>query len=117
MLSEITAIADFFFMDGHLEYDTETLLGKKYAGQPHAAADALSRVISAVHNLELWTHQAIESAVRPLAEELGMKAGDLFGLIRVAVTGKTATPPLFETMEVLGSQTTLQRLRVAIEKL
>jgi len=117
VLSEITAMADFFFMDGHLEYDTETLLGKKYAGQPHEAADALSRVIGAVHNLEPWTHEAIEGAVRPLAEELGVKAGELFGLIRVAVTGKTATPPLFETMAVLGGQTTLQRLRVAIEKL
>lgn len=117
VLSEVTAMADFFFEDGHLEYDTETLLGKKYAGQPHEAADTLSRVINAVQNLEPWTHESIEGAVRPLAEELGVKAGDLFGLIRVAVTGKTATPPLFETMEVLGGQTTLQRLRVAIEKL
>ena len=46
-----------------------------------------------------------------------MKAGDLFGLVRVAVTGKTATPPLFETMEVLGRETTIARLRAALEKL
>ena len=117
VLSEITAMADFFFMDGHLDYDTDVLLGKKYAGQQHAAADALSRVISATDGLDPWTHETIEAAVRPLAEELGVKAGDLFGLVRVAVTGKTATPPLFETMEILGRQTTLQRLRVAIERL
>ena len=117
VLSEITAMADFFFMDGHLDYDTDVLLGKKYAGRQHAAADALSRVISAADGLDPWTHETIEAAVRPLAEELGVKAGDLFGLVRVAVTGKTATPPLFETMEILGRQTTLQRLRVAIERL
>ena len=42
ILSEITAMADFFFMDGHLDYDTEVLLGKKFAGRSHDAADALS---------------------------------------------------------------------------
>jgi glutamyl-tRNA synthetase len=52
-----------------------------------------------------------------LAETLGLKAGDLFGLIRVAITGKTATPPLFETMEILGRETTMERLRAALEKL
>jgi glutamyl-tRNA synthetase len=117
VLSEITAMTDFFFLNGHLDYDTETLLGKKYAGQAAQAADALSRVVAAVDCIDAWTHEGLEGAVRPLAEELGVKAGDLFGLIRVAVTGKTATPPLFETMEVLGRQVTLQRLRVAIERL
>jgi glutamyl-tRNA synthetase len=117
VLSEITAMTDFFFLNGHLDYDTETLLGKKYAGQQHQATDALSRVVAAVEDVDPWTHEGLEAAVRPLAEALGVKAGDLFGLVRVAVTGKTATPPLFETMEVLGRQITLQRLRVAIERL
>ena len=74
-------------------------------------------MISAIDSLDPWSHESLEAAIRPLAEELGVKAGDLFGLVRVAVTGKTATPPLFETMEILGRQTTLQRLRVAIERL
>jgi glutamyl-tRNA synthetase len=116
-LGEITAMADFFFADGHLDYDTETLLGKKYAGQGHAASEALSRVISAVDEIEPWKHETLEAAIRPLTETLGVQARDLFGLIRVAVTGKAATPPLFETMEILGRQITLQRLRVAIERL
>ena len=46
-----------------------------------------------------------------------MKTGELFGVLRVAVTGKTATPPLFETMEVLGHKRTLERLRSAIKRL
>jgi glutamyl-tRNA synthetase len=117
VLSEITAMADFFFTDGHLDYDASALLGKKYSGQREAAADTLSRVVAAVDDLDPWTHESLEATIRPLTEELGVKAGDLFGLVRVAVTGKTATPPLFETMEILGRQTTLQRLRLAITRL
>jgi glutamyl-tRNA synthetase len=117
LLPEIVDIAGFFFTDGPLEYDVETLLGKKFARKPSEAAAALERVAAAVEAIADWTHEALESAIRPLAEELQMKAGDLFGLVRVAVTGKTATPPLFETMEVLGRETTIARLRAALEKL
>ena len=55
--------------------------------------------------------------LRPLAEELGLKAGDLFMLVRVAVTGQTATPPLFETMEVLGRERCLARLDDALRRI
>jgi glutamyl-tRNA synthetase len=117
VLSEITAMADFFFTAGDLEYGVETLLGKKYAGGAKLAADALSRVLAAIDGLDPWAHDALEAAIRPIAEVLGVKAGDLFGLVRVAVTGKTATPPLFETMEILGRETTLARLRSALGRL
>ncbi len=117
LLSEIVEMADFFFDDGDLRYDTETLLGKKYAGDTDAAKAALERVIAAAETVREWTHEALEAAIRPVAEELGVKAGDLFGLIRVAVTGKTATPPLFETMEVLGREKTLERLQTALDRL
>jgi glutamyl-tRNA synthetase len=70
-----------------------------------------------MESLESWSHGSLEAAVRPIAEDLGVKAGDLFGVLRVAVTGKTATPPLFETMEVLGRDETLIRLRNAEKKL
>ncbi len=117
LLPEIVDIADFFFTDGPLDYNADTLLGKRFAGKPGEAAAALERVVAAAEGIADWTHEALESVIRPLAEELGMKAGDLFGLVRVAVTGKTATPPLFETMEVLGRETTIARLRAALEKL
>jgi glutamyl-tRNA synthetase len=117
LLSEIGEMADFFFTDGELEYDVETLLGKKYAGEPAAAKGALERVIAAAEGAADWPQGALEAAIRPLAEDLGVKAGDLFGLIRVAITGRTATPPLFETMEVLGREKTLWRLRTAVRRL
>jgi glutamyl-tRNA synthetase len=117
LLGDIVEMADFFFSDGPLEYDTETLLGKKYAGDNTGARDALGRVIAAAEDVSDWTHAALEGAIRPLAEELGVKAGDLFGVIRVAVTGRTAAPPLFETMEVLGREKTLERLKAAARAL
>ncbi len=117
LLSEITEMAGFFFQTGELVYDTAALLGKAFAGQPAACAHALEEVLSRIEGLPQWTHEALESAIRPLAAELGLKTGDLFGSIRVAVTGRTASPPLFETMEALGREITLERLRSAITRL
>ena len=117
LLSEIVEMADFFFIEGDLDYEIDTLLGKRYAGDSAGAAQALEAVLRAIEGLEPWEHETLESAIRPLAQELGVKAGDLFGLVRVAVTGKTATPPLFETMEILGPERARERLRSAIERL
>ena len=56
----------------------------------------------------------LEPPLRALAEARGWKAGDLFMAIRVAVTGRTATPPLFETLVALGRERTLERLDRAL---
>jgi glutamyl-tRNA synthetase len=57
----------------------------------------------------------LEPPLRELAEARGWKAGDLFMAIRVAVTGRTATPPLFDTLVALGHERALERLDRAIE--
>jgi glutamyl-tRNA synthetase len=77
----------------------------------------LATVIAAVEALDGWSHEALEGALRPLAEEMGLKAGELFAVIRVAVTGRTAAPPLFETMDVLGRDLSLERLSAARDRL
>ena len=59
----------------------------------------------------------LEPPLRELAEARGWKAGDLFMAIRVAVTGRTATPPLFDTLVALGRERTLARLDAAIATL
>jgi nondiscriminating glutamyl-tRNA synthetase len=59
----------------------------------------------------------LEPPMRALAEARGWKAGDLFMAIRVAVTGRTATPPLFDSLVALGRERTLARLDRAIETL
>ena len=58
--------------------------------------------------------EELEPPLRALAEERGWKAGDLFMAIRVAVTGRTATPPLFDTLVALGQARTLVRMDRAI---
>jgi glutamyl-tRNA synthetase len=55
--------------------------------------------------------------LRAAAQELGVKAGQMFQPIRVAVCGRKNAPPLFETLEVLGKETTLERIEQAIPRI
>lgn len=116
LLTEVAGYCDFFFVDA-LTYTRDDLLGKAYGGRPHDAKDALTRATIAVAAQPDWTHEALEAALRELASTLGVKAGDLFSLVRVAVTGKRVTPPLFESMAVLGRERCLTRLEGAAAKL
>ncbi len=60
-----------------------------------------------------WTAADIEGALRDLPEQLGLKAKAVFQAVRVAATGSTVSPPLFESLELLGRDVTLARLRAA----
>ena len=117
LLADVVEMTDFFFEEGELDYTPETLLGKKFAGDATSAAAALRAVVARAEGVEPWAHEPLEAAIRPLAEELSLKAGDLFGLIRVAVSGKTVSPPLFETMALLGRERTRGRLASAVRRL
>jgi glutamyl-tRNA synthetase len=116
-LDESAALTAFFFIEGPLDYAPELLLGKGFAGKPGEARKALQTAMDRLSRVGRWQRDALESVLRPLAEELGLKAGGLFMLLRVAVTGQTATPPLFETMEVLGRDLCLLRIGAAVDKL
>jgi glutamyl-tRNA synthetase len=113
LLSEVVAYADFFFVD-ELRYTHDDLLGKAYASRADDARAALERAQVALEAVSAWSHEAIEAALRGLAQEMGVKAGDLFALVRVAVTGRRVTPPLFESMEILGRERCLARIAGAI---
>jgi glutamyl-tRNA synthetase len=105
--------AGFFFVD-ELEYDTSMLLVKGLDKQK--AASGLRKVVDILQSVE-FDHDSLEGTLRALADELGMKPGVLFGPIRIAVTGRTAAPPLFQTMAVLGRDRCLKRIDSAIKKL
>jgi glutamyl-tRNA synthetase len=105
--------AGFFFVD-ELEYDTKLLLVKGLDKQE--AASALNAAKERLSGCE-FEHDVLESTLRSLADELGMKPGVLFGPIRIAVTGRTAAPPLFQTLAVLGRDRCLKRISSAIDKL
>jgi glutamyl-tRNA synthetase len=116
-LDEAAALTAFFFVEGTLEYPSERLLGKRFAGKPDEARKTLATATERLSKVDRWERDALEGVLRPLADELALKAGDLFMLIRVAITGQTATPPLFETMEVLGRDRCLARLDDALLRL
>ena len=113
-LAEAATYADFFFLD-KLEYDASWLIGKKMTIE--TTLKALKAAQEKLSLLESFDRDLLEGTLRPLADELGLNAGQLFSPLRVATTGRTAAPPLFETMVVLGKERCLERIRVAIEKL
>jgi glutamyl-tRNA synthetase len=116
LLTEVVDYCDFFFVEG-LSYTLEQLLGKAYRGRPQDAKDAVDRALASCEGTPLFLHDALERQMRELAADLGVKAGDLFSLLRVAVTGKSISPPLFETMEILGRERCIARLRAALAML
>jgi glutamyl-tRNA synthetase len=77
------------------------------------ALKVLQRALGVLPNVE-FKHDPLDQALRAAAQELGMKAGQMFQPIRVAVCGRKNAPPLFETLEVLGKETTLARIKDAI---
>ncbi len=113
-LAEAVDWLDFFFQE-ELEYEPSLLLGKKLDASGSLSALARSRETLAA--LPVFEAGTIESSLRALASELGLKVGQLLGPVRVAVTGKKVAPPLFETLAVLGPQRTLDRIDRGIEAL
>ncbi|MGH2730328.1 MAG: glutamate--tRNA ligase [Actinomycetota bacterium] len=73
----------------------------------------LRAAASALEAVDEWTTPAIENALRALAEERGLKPKQAFQPIRAAVTGTLVSPPLFESLEILGREETLARLNAA----
>jgi glutamyl-tRNA synthetase len=104
-------MVDFLFAKD-LAYDPAILAGK---GTDLATARrSLSASTATLGALPNWDAPTLESALRALAEELGHKpTSAFFSVLRVAVTGRTVSPPLFETMAVLGRDATLARLERA----
>ena len=80
-------------------------------------AEVLDAARESLGSIEDWTTQSIESALRALPEQLGIGAGKAFQPIRVAVTGSSVSPPLFESLQALGQDKSLQRMDRALEKL
>ena len=116
LLSEVADYCDFVFVD-ELRYSPQELLGKAFANRAADVLDALLKAIAVLESLSSWTHGEIEERLRGLALDLRLKAGDLFSFVRVSVTGRRVTPPLFESMEIVGRERCLARLREACDRL
>ncbi len=113
-LRDVLTAADFFFVDQLAPYDTAELVPQK--GDLTMALNALKKAREVLATVE-FKHDPLNDALRAAAQDMGLKAGQMFQPIRVAVCGRKNAPPLFETLEVLGKEKTLQRIEQAISKL
>jgi glutamyl-tRNA synthetase len=117
LLNDVLTVADFFFVDQLPPYDPGELIPQK--GDREMALRALAKageVLSTIPDSN-FQHDTLDAALRAAAQELKLKAGQMFQPIRVAVCARKNAPPLFETLEVLGKEKALERIQQAMQKL
>jgi len=113
-LAEAPAMTEFFFTE-NLDYDSALLVAKGM--DPARSLFGLQRAKAVLDHVNQWQAADMEAPLRALVAELGLKPVQLFTSLRVAATGRTVSPPLFETLEVLGRQRSLARIEGAIRLL
>ena len=114
LLSDAADMTRYFFED-EPEYEAKTLVQRGMG--PGPTRDAVQAALEQLRQSPSFENQHLEELLRVLGQELGLSPRQFFGTLRTAVTGRTATPPLFETMEVLGRDRVLRRLQRAVELL
>lgn len=111
-LDDCLDMAGFFFRD-QVEPDASDLVAKGLTpGESAAVARRALEILAALPNMYLET---AEPPMRTLVEESGLNAGQVFGIMRAAVTGQRVSPPLFESMAIIGKDKVVARMRHAIE--
>jgi glutamyl-tRNA synthetase len=110
-LRDVASVADFFFVDHLAPYDVSELIPQK--GDLAMARVALEKAREVLTTAD-FNHDALDASLRAAALELKIKPGQLFQPIRVAVCGRKNSPPLFETLVVLGRETSLARIDQAL---
>ena len=116
IISDIVAITDFFFRDLQFPDDYDAKAVEKRL-RDDFVRPLLERQLSALEALPDWTTEALDACVHAVAEEMGLSLGQVVHPIRVAVTGRTVGPGLFETLWALGRDRTVIRLRRVLEKI
>jgi glutamyl-tRNA synthetase len=113
-LDEVVPMAGFFFKSD-IQYSVEDLIQKGLDQvQCVSLLQKMLNVLSGLANVE---KESTEEPLREIVENSGFSAGQVFGLLRVAVTGQRVSPPLFESMEIIGKDTVLNRIKAAIKLL
>ncbi len=111
-LDDSVSFAGWFFKD-QVDPEPETLIAKGLTALETASvARKIYNILSA---LPAFDHATAEPPLRALVDELGLSANQVFGILRVAVTGQMVSPPLFESMELLPRETVLERVQKAIQ--
>ncbi|MBN1523747.1 MAG: glutamate--tRNA ligase [Spirochaetales bacterium] len=111
VFSDVAGLAGFIFRDVAIE-DPETLIPKKT--DKATTVKILQKLKEIVPGLAGKSHDEIEAIFREDAEKLEVKLGALLMPLRVAITGSTQSPPLIDSMHILGTEKTLERIEKAI---
>jgi glutamyl-tRNA synthetase len=112
-LSEAPELLDFFLADAPLPDASEFQVKKLETEEVIRAMEGARGVLAATE----WTMEAIEETLRAQADELGLKAGQLFQPLRLAITGRRFSPGIFETVYHVGREQVQERLDRAIKLL
>jgi glutamyl-tRNA synthetase len=111
-LDDVIPVAGFLFKED-INPNPAELVGEKLT--PKESARIARRAYQVLSNLPEITKEVAEPPLRSLVERAGLRAGQVFGILRVAVTGQKNSPPLFECMEIIGKDKVLQRIKSAAE--
>jgi glutamyl-tRNA synthetase len=117
LLPEARDMMEFFYHPAGIDPDPQLLLGKRFAENRSLAQLVLQEAVVACEQLEEWKSEAILAALDAVAQHNEVKRGDFLGMIRIAITGRPVSPPLQESMEILGRERCVLRLRDAVNAL
>jgi glutamyl-tRNA synthetase len=113
-LDDSIAFASFFFKES-VEPEPQDLVAKGLDARQ--SAEIARNSLEILSSLPDVSHSVAEPPMREYVERSGFNVGQVFGILRVAVTGQKVSPPLFESMEIIGREKVLQRLKNAINLL
>lgn len=113
-LDDAPPIAAFLFKE-EVEVADEELIGKKMT--PEESREAVRRAYEILEVLPEFSAELMEAPMRAVADELGLKAGQFFGILRNVITGQRISPPIFDSMALVGKEKVLSRLQAAEERL
>jgi glutamyl-tRNA synthetase len=116
LLPEARDMMAFFYLPDGLDLDAETLAGKAFADDHDKARLLFSEALVTAEGVDPWNHEALEAAFQALVERFEVKRGDLYMLIRIAISGRSVAPPLFDSMEIVGRERCIERLRDAVNR-
>ena len=111
-LTEAPEKGGFFFLD-EVDPEPESLIGKKLTSE--GSLEMARRIEALIASLPDFSEETANQPLRDLAAKLDVKAGVVFGFLRAALTAQEVSPPVFETMEIIGREKVLERVRKAIE--
>jgi glutamyl-tRNA synthetase len=110
-LDDAIPFGGFFFQD-EINFNPQELIGKDMDAS--SSIDVLRQISTLITNLPEFSKDVLETQIRALVEGAGLTLGQAFGVLRIAVTGQKVSPPLVESMEIIGKEKVLQRIENAI---